>query len=95
MMMKQHKLFTGIYITGTAVSIAITMVLFIVFYINLGKIYPEYHRGEILYMTGESHKVNPGKNQHNGSDFFNLDFVEALKSECKHTKATPRITGIR
>ena len=87
MMMKQHKLFTGIYITGTAVSIAITMVLFIVFYINLGKIYPEYHRGEILYMTGENHKVNPGKNQYNGSDFFNLDFVEALKSECKHMKA--------
>ena len=86
-MMKQHRLFTGIYITGTAVSIAITMVLFIVFYINLGSIYPEYHRNEIIYLHGENHKVNPGKNEHNGSDFFNLDFAEALKSESKHIKA--------
>ena len=86
-LMKQHKLFTGIYITGTAVSIAITMILFIVFYINLGSIYPEYHRNEILYLRGEGHTVNPGKNQRNSSDFFNLDFAEALKSESKHMKA--------
>ena len=50
-MMKQHRLFTGIYITGTAVSIALTMVLFIVFYITLGNIYPEYKRDRMLIIS--------------------------------------------
>jgi putative ABC transport system permease protein len=86
-MMKQHKLFTGIYITGTAVSIAITMILFIVFYINLGKIYPEYHRNEILYLDCEWHKYNSNGRWSNRSGYFNLDFAEALKNESTHMKA--------
>ena len=84
-MMKQHKLFTGIYITGTAVSIAIIMVLFIIFYINFGNIYPEYHRGELLFLDSESHKIR--RNDANDIDWFNLDFAETLKNESKHMKA--------
>ncbi|MBR2606499.1 MAG: ABC transporter permease [Bacteroidaceae bacterium] len=86
-MMKQHKLFTGIYIAGTAVSIAIIMTLFIVIYINLGKIYPEYHRDEILLLDNEWHKYNTNGGPSNRSGYFNLDFVEAIKSESKHMKA--------
>ena len=55
-MMKQHRLFTGIYIMGTAVSIALTMVLFIVFYITLGNIYPEYKRDRMLIISEETHR---------------------------------------
>ena len=47
-MMKQQKFFTTVYITGTAISIALAMTLFIVFYIKLGNIYPEKKRDRTL-----------------------------------------------
>ncbi|WP_262894447.1 hypothetical protein [Bacteroides cellulosilyticus] len=31
-MIKQHRLFTGIYVVGTGLSIALVMTLFIIFY---------------------------------------------------------------
>ena len=43
-MMKQSKLFTSIYVAGTGLSIAFTMVLFIVYYVKFAPIYPEYIR---------------------------------------------------
>ena len=50
-MMKQHRLFTGMYLVGTAVSIALAMTLFIIFYIKLGPIYPEYNRDRTVSMS--------------------------------------------
>ena len=47
-MMRQHKLFTGIYIAGTALAISFTMVLFILYYIKLAPIYPEYNRARTM-----------------------------------------------
>ena len=35
-MMKQQKLFTSIYIAGTAISIAMAMTIFVILYIKLG-----------------------------------------------------------
>lgn len=57
-MMKQHRLFTGMYLIGTAVSIALAMTLFIIFYIKLGPIYPEYNRQRMVVIehTQESEK---------------------------------------
>ena len=43
-MMKQHRLFTGMYLAGTAISIAMAMAVIIILYIKLGPIYPEYNR---------------------------------------------------
>ena len=56
--MKQHRLFTGMYLIGTAVSIALAMTLFIIFYIKLGPIYPEYNRQRMVVIehTQESEK---------------------------------------
>ena len=81
-MMKQHRLFTGIYITGTAVSIALTMVLFIVFYITLGNIYPEYKRDRMLIISEETHRKDNEK--YGDIGHFDIDFVEMLKRETKH-----------
>ena len=83
-MMKQHKLFTGIYIAGTSVSISIIMILFIVIYINVGNIYPEYHRDDILVSIREIHKTPKKKFETN---YFNLDFIETLQREAKQMKA--------
>ena len=57
-MMKQQRLFTGMYLVGTAVSIALAMTLFIIFYIKLGPIYPEYNRQRMVVIehTQESEK---------------------------------------
>ena len=41
---RQNKLFSSIYITGTALAIAITMTLFVIYYIKVAPIYPEYNR---------------------------------------------------
>ena len=82
--MKQHKLFTGIYIAGTSVSISIIMILFIVIYINVGNIYPEYHRDDILVSIREIHKTPKKKFETN---YFNLDFIETLQREAKQMKA--------
>lgn len=56
-MMRQHKLFTGIYIAGTALSISFTMVLFILYYIKLAPIYPEYDRARTMVLSPISMKV--------------------------------------
>ena len=51
-MMRQHKLFTAIYIAGTAISLALAMTLFMVLYIHLAPSYPEYHRNRTMRLWG-------------------------------------------
>ena len=51
-MMKQHKLFTGIYIAGTALSIATAMSIFVILYIKLGPLYPEKSRDRMVITDG-------------------------------------------
>lgn len=50
-MMKQHRLFTGIYIAETALSVTMIMITFAVLYIKFGPIYPEENRDRMLVMT--------------------------------------------
>ena len=50
-MRKQNKLFTSIYVAGTGLSIAFTMVLFIVYYVKFAPIYPEYNRNRTLVIS--------------------------------------------
>ncbi len=42
--MREERLFSGIYIVGTALAIAFTMVMAVVYYIKLAPIYPEPYR---------------------------------------------------
>ncbi len=57
-MMRQHKLFTGIYIAGTALAISFTMVLFILYYIKIAPIYPEYNRSRTMVLDYISMKLD-------------------------------------
>ena len=50
-MMQQNKLFTSIYVAGTGLSIAFTMVLFIIYYVKFAPIYPEYNRDRTLVIN--------------------------------------------
>ena len=49
--MRQNKLFSSIYITGTGLSIAFTMVLFIIYYVKFAPVYPEYNRDRTLVIS--------------------------------------------
>lgn len=62
-LMKQNKLFTGIYVAGTGLAIAMTMTVFIVLYVKFAPIYPEYNRDRTLvmkYMTRTNKDKKPG-----------------------------------
>ncbi len=59
---KQHKLFSSIYVLGTGLSIAFSMILFIVLYVKFAPIYPEYNRDCIL-VVGPSNVVGKHSNQ--------------------------------
>ena len=51
-MMREERLFSGIYIAGTALAIAFTMVMAVVYYIKLAPIYPEANRARTVYFEG-------------------------------------------
>ena len=50
--MREEKLFSSIYILGTALAIAFTMVMAVVYYIKLAPIYPEPNRARTVYFEG-------------------------------------------
>lgn len=49
-LMRQNRLFIGIYVVGTGLSIALVMTLFIIFYVKFGPVYPEYNRDRTLVL---------------------------------------------
>lgn len=51
-MMREEKLFSGIYIAGTALAIAFTMVIAVVYYAKLADIAPEVNRSRTVYVKG-------------------------------------------
>lgn len=50
--MREEKLFSGIYILGTALAIAFTMVIAVVYYAKLADIAPEVNRSRTVYVKG-------------------------------------------
>lgn len=51
-MMREERLFSGIYIVGTALAIAFTMVIAVVYYAKLADITPEVNRSRTVYVKG-------------------------------------------
>ena len=45
-LLKQHKLFSVLYVTGAGLAIAMTMVVFVAQYIGVAPVYPETNRAE-------------------------------------------------
>ena len=68
-LIREERLFTGIYIAGTALAIAFTMVMAVVYYIKLAPIYPERNRARTVYFEGLCIEAdNGGKMQTGFSD---------------------------
>lgn len=79
--MRQNKLFSSIYITGTGLSIAFTMVLFIIYYVKFAPVYPEYNRNRTLVidMMNVTQKDNPGNYSCNhGVSYKVVDMLKDL-----------------
>ena len=49
-LLRQNPLFSSIYIVGTALSVALVMVMFILFYVKFAPIYPEENRNRTLVL---------------------------------------------
>lgn len=58
--MRQNKLFSALYIVGTGLAIAMTMIVAVVYYVKLAPVYPEVNRANTLYLTAACFKKNPG-----------------------------------
>lgn len=50
-MIRQNRLFSCIYISGTGLAIAMTMTMFIILYVKFAPIYPEYNRSRTLVLN--------------------------------------------
>ena len=51
-MMKEEKLFSGIYIAGTALAVAFTMVIVMAYNFKIAPVYPEVNRAKTYYWHG-------------------------------------------
>lgn len=59
-MMCHNRLFSSMYILGTSVTVAIVMIFFIILYIKMGPVYPEYNRDRMLYLELIHFNINDG-----------------------------------
>ena len=53
-LLKQNPLFSSLYILGTGLAIAMTMIMAVVYYVKLAPVYPEVNRANTLYLTSAS-----------------------------------------
>ena len=81
-MMKQHKLFTGIYIAGTALSVTMIMITFAVLYIKFAPIYPEENRDRMLILPNLASKEKESEQW--AQRHFSPAFSTLIKENCKH-----------
>ena len=77
--MRQNKLFTSIYVAGTGLSIAFTMVLFIIYYVKFAPVYPEYNRDRTLVISQSAVAKEGAKEWNNCSSGANPKIAELVK----------------
>lgn len=59
-LLRQQRLFSGIYVTCTALSTALTLTLFLVVYIMVGPVYPEQNRGRMAVVERVKYETRDG-----------------------------------
>ena len=89
--MRQSPLFSSIYVVGTGLSIALTMTLFIVFYVKTAPIYPEYHRNRTLVVRYV--KTFPPDKPENYNAGYVSPALAALADSLPHVEAVAMTAG--
>lgn len=80
---RESPLVTGLSVAGTALAVAVILVMVLVFQINLAGFAPESHRDRFLYVFGTEANSRSGGERNRG-----LMSAEVLK-ECFYTLKTP------
>ena len=76
-LLRQNKLFSTIYIVGTALAIASTTIFAIAYYIRIAPVYPEYQRGRMGFIE----RINHEGSKSSGLSIYALDnLIYSLKS---------------
>ena len=58
-LLRQNKLFSVLYIAGTGLAIAMTMIMAVVYYVKIAPVYPEVNRLNMLYVSSASFAYGP------------------------------------
>lgn len=90
-LLRQNRLFSTIYIIGTGLAIALTMTMFIIFYVKLAPIYPEYNRGRMVVLKAV--KCYPKGQENNYNAGLLNDEVASLLDSLPHLDAMGIICG--
>ena len=79
-LMKQNPLFSTLYIVGTGISIVMTMVIAIVYYVRLAPVYPETNRMRTLVV--KSAKMTNDESTHSSNISYAMlkDWFYSLES---------------
>ena len=86
-LMRQNRLFTGIYVVGTGLSIALVMTLFIIFYVKFAPVYPEYNRDRTLVVKAAK-RYPKGEPEHwNINSGIAYWAIDGLLADVPHVKA--------
>ena len=80
-MMREEKLFSSIYILGTALAIAFTMVMAVVYYAKLADIAPEVHRSRTVYVRGMARRSVQDTLRWEPTDFSSEEVKEWLYTQ--------------
>lgn len=86
-LMRQNKLFTSIYVVGTGLSIALIMILFIIFYVKFAPIYPEYNRNRTLVIKPMERHPKGKPENYNRNSGVSYRFMQELLTGLPHVEA--------
>ena len=89
-LMKQNPLFSTLYIVGTGISIVMTMVIAIVYYVRLAPVYPETNRMRTLVV--KSAKMTNDESTHSSNISYAMlkDWFYSLDKLCPGDKRQRR-----
>ena len=88
-MMKQQKLFSTIYILGTALAVCFTTVMAVAYYVKLAPLYPEYNRSRTYY--NDYLMVTPAGNKGSAGAGFGYNLLHDCFYQLKNAEV---VSGI-
>ncbi|MBO4942454.1 MAG: ABC transporter permease [Muribaculaceae bacterium] len=89
---KQNRLFSAIYILGSALSIASVMIVVVFLYVKLADIYPERDRTHVYEITDCKVKTKNGFTSHDVG-WYTCDLIEEALGSCEGITAISRGCG--
>ncbi len=78
-LLRQNKLYSGIYIAGTALSVGLAMILIIILYIKAAPLYPEYNRDRTFVIKTIRQTTRDTLNRNTRTARANYKWVELMR----------------